>query len=60
MQVKESEVQALLCLGQALAALREINSARHTLSLALGLSQERDYGDHSHRAQDLMTLVESQ
>lgn len=54
MQAKEAEVQALLSLGQALAALGEQDNARHTLSLARRLSQERDYEDHSHAAEALL------
>jgi len=58
MHAREAEVQALLSLGQTLAALGEQDNARHTLSLARRLSQERDYADHFQRAEQLLTLVE--
>lgn len=54
MHAKEAQVRALLSLGQALIALNEKDSARHTLSLARRLSQERDYEDHFRRAETLL------
>lgn len=56
-KMREAEVRCLINLGQALAAQGRLDEARHTLSSARSLSQERNYADHFTQADALLQSI---
>ncbi len=55
--MREAEVKCLVNVGEALSAQGKFDGARHTLSAARRLSQERNYADHFAQAEALLQTI---